>query len=63
MEKLEIIAMLTNLKLVNVRITKENMDLKQMLMNNQDTHDVVPAPEIIVSSRKWFLVYLIKFLS
>jgi len=52
MEKLEVIAMLTNLKLANVRLTKENMDLKEMLMNNQDTQDVVPVPEIIVSSKK-----------
>lgn len=49
MEKLEVIAMLTNLKLVNVRLTKENMDLKEMLMNNQGTQDVVPAPETIKS--------------
>lgn len=52
MEKLEVIAMLTNLKLVNVRLTKENMDLKEMLMNNQDTQDTIPAPEIVVSSKK-----------
>lgn len=62
MEKLEVIAMLTNLKLANVRLTKENMDLKEMLMNNQDTQDVVPVPEIIVSSKKWLLVHVIKFL-
>jgi len=52
MEKLEVIAMLTNLKLVNVKLTKENSDLKEMLMNNQNTQDLVSSPEIIVSSIK-----------
>ncbi|VVC44160.1 Hypothetical protein CINCED_3A002960 [Cinara cedri] len=40
-EKLEVIAMLTNLKLVNVRLTKENIGLKEMLLNNQNTRDAV----------------------
>lgn len=39
MEKLEVIAMLTNLKLVNVRLTKENMDLKEMIINNQNAQN------------------------
>lgn len=51
-EKLELIAMITNLKLVNVKLTKENMDLKEMLMNNQNTQDIVSSPEDNVSSKK-----------
>ncbi|XP_022181430.1 liprin-beta-1-like isoform X2 [Myzus persicae] len=38
-EKLEVIAMLTNLKLVNVRLTKENMELKEMIINNQNAQN------------------------
>jgi len=40
-EKLEIIAMLTNLKLVNVRLTKENMELREILINNQNTNSEI----------------------
>ncbi|XP_050425979.1 liprin-beta-2-like [Adelges cooleyi] len=36
-DKLEAMALLTNLKLANVRLTKENMNLKQMLVQNQNT--------------------------
>lgn len=36
-EKLEIIAILTNLKLVNVRLTKENIELKELLIKNNNT--------------------------
>ncbi|KAF0767231.1 liprin-beta-1-like [Aphis craccivora] len=38
-EKLEVIAMLTNLKLVNVMLTKENMNLKEMVINNQNAQN------------------------
>lgn len=38
-EKLEVIAILTNLKLVNIKLTKENMELKKMLINNQNTQN------------------------
>ncbi|XP_025405556.1 liprin-beta-2-like isoform X2 [Sipha flava] len=34
-EKLEIIAILTNLKLVNLRLTKENIELKELLIKNK----------------------------
>ncbi|XP_060847571.1 liprin-beta-1-like isoform X2 [Rhopalosiphum padi] len=43
-EKLEVIAMLTNLKLVNVMLTKENMNLKEMIINNQNTQNSTTSP-------------------
>lgn len=36
-EKLEDFVALTNLRLVNMKLTKENMELRDMLMN-QNTH-------------------------
>jgi len=40
-EKLEVIAMLTNLKLVNVKLTKENLELREMLINQNKQIPVV----------------------
>lgn len=50
-EKLEVIAMLTNLKLVNVRLTKENMELKEMIINNQNAQNSMTScsSEVVVS--------------
>lgn len=51
-EKLEVIAMLTNLKLVNVRLAKENMELKEKINNNKNTASVEDSPgtpDMIVS--------------
>lgn len=42
-EKLEIIAMLTNLKLINVKLTKENRELKEMIINNQNTQNTMTS--------------------
>lgn len=42
-EKFEVIAMLTNLKLINVKLTKENRELKEIIMNNQDTQNSVTS--------------------
>lgn len=36
--------MLTNLKLVNVKLTKENIGLKEMLLNNKNSRDPVMSP-------------------
>lgn len=44
MEKLEVVAMLTNLKLVNVRLIKENMQLKEIINNNQNTQHLPVIP-------------------
>jgi len=54
-EKLEVIAMLTNLKLVNVRLTKENMDLKEMIINHQNAQKSMTSSctsEVVVSFKK-----------
>lgn len=51
-ERLEVIAMLTNLKLVNVRLTKENRDLKEIIINNQNAQNSMTSsctPEVVVS--------------
>jgi len=61
-EKLEVIAMLTNLKLVNVMLTKENMNLKEMIINNQNTQNSTTSPytsEVIVSIEKCIIIYVI----
>lgn len=42
-EKLEIIAMLTNFKLLNIKLTKENTDLKEILINNQNKPNPVSS--------------------
>lgn len=46
--------MLTNLKLVNVRLTKENMELREMLNNNKNSHDpkVPSCPTDMTVSKK-----------
>lgn len=41
--------MLTNLKLVNIKLTKENMDLKEILINNQNSMTSSCTSEVIVS--------------
>lgn len=47
-EKLEVIAIMTNLKLVNIKLTKENMELKKMLNNNQNTQNSgIPSYTIV----------------
>jgi len=59
-EKLEVIAMLTNLKLVNVRLTKENMDLKEMIINNQNAQNSITSSctsEVVVSFKKCIIKY------
>lgn len=43
-EKLEVIAMLTNLKLINVKLTKENMELREIVINNQSTQNTITSP-------------------
>jgi len=60
-EKLEVIAMLTNLKLVNVRLTKENMDLKEMIINNQNAQNSMTSSctsEVVVSPNKYIIKYV-----
>lgn len=54
-EKLEVIAMLTNLKLVNVRLTKENRDLKEIIINNQNAQNSMTSSctsKVVVSLKK-----------
>jgi len=49
--------MLTNLKLVNVRLTKENRDLKEMIINNQNAQNSMSSsctPEVVVSFKKMY---------
>lgn len=61
-EKLEVIAMLTNLKLVNVMLTKENMNLKEMIINNQNAQNSMTSSytsEVIVSFEKCIIKYVI----
>lgn len=61
-EKLEVIAMLTNLKLVNVKLTKENMKLKEMLINNQNAQNSMTSSctsEVVVSFIKCIIKYVI----
>lgn len=44
--------MLTNLKLINLRLTKENMELTEMLRNNQSIQNTITSPcksDILVS--------------
>lgn len=51
-EKLEVIAMLTNLKLINIKLTKENMELREILINNHSTQNTITSPcksDILVS--------------
>lgn len=47
-EKLEVIAKLTNLKLVNVLLTKENVDLKEMLINQNKQNPFVSLKKMFV---------------
>jgi len=57
-EKLEVIAMLTNLKLVNVRLTKENMELKEIIINNQNAQNSMTSSytsEVVVSCIKYVI--------
>jgi len=61
-EKLEVIAMLTNLKLLNIKLTKENMDLKELLINNQNAQNSMTSSctsEVIVSLKKCIIKYVI----
>lgn len=49
--------MLTNVKLENVKLTKENTDLKKLLVNYQNTQNfpVVPSPTSdLVVSKKYY---------
>jgi len=61
-EKLEVIAMLTNLKLVNVKLTKENMELKEMIINNPNAQNSMSSSctsEVVVSFIKCIIKYVI----
>lgn len=52
-EKLEVIAMLTNLKLINIKLTKENMELREILINNHSIQNTINSPytsDILVST-------------
>lgn len=52
-EKLEVIAMLTNLKLINIKLTKENMELREILINNHSIQNTIKSPctsDILVST-------------
>lgn len=54
-EKLEVIAMLTNLKLVNVKLAKENTELKEMLINNKNAvnaEESLGTPDMTVRKNK-----------
>lgn len=42
-EKFEVIAKLTNLKLINLKLTKENRELREIIINNQETQNSVTS--------------------